>query len=266
MSGASASRRCSASPGRARATIAWTIEQVQRPTLVMAPNKSLAAQLANEFREFFPDNRVEYFVSYYDYYQPEAYIPRATPTSRRTRRSTTRSTGCATRPPWRCSPGATSSWWPRCRASTASAPRGVRGTCSRLRVGEERSTSDGDAAQARRHAVRPQRHEPRAASSGCGATPSRCSRLRGDRGAHRAVRRRDRASCDGRPAHRRGVREELDELYVFPATHYVAGPERCERAIQRIEAELAGAARRVREGGQAARGPAAAMRTSTTSR
>jgi excinuclease ABC subunit B len=57
------------------ATIAWTIEQVQRPTLVIAPNKSLAAQLANEFREFFPYNRVEYFVSYYDYYQPEAYLP-----------------------------------------------------------------------------------------------------------------------------------------------------------------------------------------------
>jgi excinuclease ABC subunit B len=56
------------------ATMAWTIEQVQRPTLVIAPNKSLAAQLANEFREFFPENRVEYFVSYYDYYQPEAYI------------------------------------------------------------------------------------------------------------------------------------------------------------------------------------------------
>jgi len=57
------------------ATIAWTIEQSQRPTLVLAPNKSLAAQLANEFKEFFPDNRVEYFVSYYDYYQPEAYMP-----------------------------------------------------------------------------------------------------------------------------------------------------------------------------------------------
>jgi excinuclease ABC subunit B len=57
------------------ATIAWTIEQVQKPTLVLAPNKSLAAQLAQEMREFFPDNRVEYFVSYYDYYQPEAYIP-----------------------------------------------------------------------------------------------------------------------------------------------------------------------------------------------
>ena len=57
------------------ATIAWTIEKTQRPTLILAPNKSLAAQLAQEMREFFPDNRVEYFVSYYDYYQPEAYIP-----------------------------------------------------------------------------------------------------------------------------------------------------------------------------------------------
>jgi excinuclease ABC subunit B len=56
-------------------TIAHVVEQVQRPTLVIAPNKSLAAQLANEFREVFPDNAVEYFVSYYDYYQPEAYIP-----------------------------------------------------------------------------------------------------------------------------------------------------------------------------------------------
>ncbi len=57
------------------ATIAWTIEKAQKPTLVIAPNKALAAQLASEFAEFFPDNRVEYFVSYYDYYQPEAYMP-----------------------------------------------------------------------------------------------------------------------------------------------------------------------------------------------
>ena len=57
------------------ATTAWVIEQVQRPTLIMAPNKTLAAQLANEFRELLPNNAVEYFVSYYDYYQPEAYIP-----------------------------------------------------------------------------------------------------------------------------------------------------------------------------------------------
>ncbi|MDX6412447.1 MAG: excinuclease subunit, partial [Gaiellaceae bacterium] len=58
------------------ATMAWLIEEIQKPTLIIAHNKTLAAQLCNEFREFFPDNAVEYFVSYYDYFQPEAYIPR----------------------------------------------------------------------------------------------------------------------------------------------------------------------------------------------
>src|SRR6202161_3485999 len=57
------------------ATIAWLAERVQRPTLVMLPNKTLAAQFANELREMLPNNAVEYFVSYYDYYQPEAYVP-----------------------------------------------------------------------------------------------------------------------------------------------------------------------------------------------
>src|SRR5215210_7410831 len=59
------------------ATMAWIAEQVRRPTLLIAHNKTLAAQLCNELREFFPDNAVEYFVSYYDYYQPEAYVPQA---------------------------------------------------------------------------------------------------------------------------------------------------------------------------------------------
>src|SRR6187401_2853882 len=59
------------------ATMAWIVEQIQKPTLVIAHNKTLAAQLCNEFREFFPHNSVEYFVSYYDYYQPEAYVPQA---------------------------------------------------------------------------------------------------------------------------------------------------------------------------------------------
>src|SRR5919108_95002 len=59
------------------ATMAWTIEKVGKPALVIAHNKTLAAQLCNEFREFFPSNAVEYFVSYYDYYQPEAYVPQA---------------------------------------------------------------------------------------------------------------------------------------------------------------------------------------------
>src|SRR5438132_6678673 len=57
------------------ATVAWIAEQLQRPTLVMLPNKTLAAQFANELREMLPQNAVEYFVSYYDYYQPEAYVP-----------------------------------------------------------------------------------------------------------------------------------------------------------------------------------------------
>ena len=59
------------------ATMAWVMEELQRPALVIAHNKTLAAQLCNEFREFFPENAVEYFVSYYDYYQPEAYVPQA---------------------------------------------------------------------------------------------------------------------------------------------------------------------------------------------
>src|SRR5690348_1243218 len=59
------------------ATMAWTIEKSGKPALVIAHNKTLAAQLCNEFREFFPGNAVEYFVSYYDYYQPEAYVPQA---------------------------------------------------------------------------------------------------------------------------------------------------------------------------------------------
>src|SRR5690606_1357005 len=56
-------------------TIANVVERIQKPTLVMAPNKTLAAQLYGEFKQFFPHNAVEYFVSYYDYYQPEAYVP-----------------------------------------------------------------------------------------------------------------------------------------------------------------------------------------------
>ena len=56
-------------------TVAKVIEETQRPAIIMAPNKTLAAQLFGEFKDFFPDNRVEYFISYYDYYQPEAYIP-----------------------------------------------------------------------------------------------------------------------------------------------------------------------------------------------
>lgn len=77
-------------------TMANVIERVQRPALVIAHNKTLAAQLCNEFREFFPDNRVEFFVSYYDYYQPEAYIPRSDTYIERSWKSTTKSTNSET--------------------------------------------------------------------------------------------------------------------------------------------------------------------------
>ncbi len=117
-------------------TIAEVIARHDRPTLVLAHNKTLAAQLYAEFREFFPDNAVEYFVSYFDYYQPEAYLPRTTPTSRRTRAATTRSTACATPPRTRCSSGATSSSWPRCRCIYGlGAPVDYGATVLRLRVG-----------------------------------------------------------------------------------------------------------------------------------
>ncbi|WP_390623924.1 DEAD/DEAH box helicase family protein [Fodinicola feengrottensis] len=106
------------------ATTAWVVEELQRPTLVMAPNKTLAAQLANEFRELFPHNAVEYFVSYYDYYQPEAYVPQTdtyiekdssvNDEVERLRHSTT---------PAACSLAGTPSWSRRCPASTGWAPR-----------------------------------------------------------------------------------------------------------------------------------------------
>ncbi len=89
-------------------TMANVIAQHQKPTLVLAHNKTLAAQLYAEFREFFPDNAVEYFVSYFDYYQPEAYLPRIRHVHREgLRAGTTRSTSSATRPPTPCSSGAT---------------------------------------------------------------------------------------------------------------------------------------------------------------
>ncbi len=83
-------------------TMAKTIEALGKPTLVMAPNKTLAAQLASELKEFFPNNAVVYFVSYYDFYQPEAYVPRVIRISRKTPRLTKRSRCCAIRRRHRC--------------------------------------------------------------------------------------------------------------------------------------------------------------------
>ena len=99
-------------------TIANIIKNVGRPTLILSHNKTLAAQLYSEMKSFFPHNAVEYYVSYYDYYQPEAYIPPPTPTSRKTSPSTTRSTSCACAPPRPYSRVVRMSSW--CRPSRAS--------------------------------------------------------------------------------------------------------------------------------------------------
>jgi excinuclease ABC subunit B len=89
-------------------TMANIIQNTQRPTLVLSHNKTLAAQLYSEFKNFFPDNAVHYFVSYFDYYQPEAYIARSDTyieKDSQINESTKRSTGCATPLPTRCCPG-----------------------------------------------------------------------------------------------------------------------------------------------------------------
>jgi excinuclease ABC subunit B len=220
------------------ATIAWTIENVQRPTLVLAPNKSLAAQLANELREFFPDNRVEYFVSYYDYYQPEAYMPssdtyiekdssvndeidrlrHSTTSALLTRRDTivVASVSCI---------------------YGLGSPLEYEGQLLVLRVGEE--------------------HDQR-------TILRRLVDMQYERNDMNLVRGKFRVRGDVIEVHpaydERAVRiqlfgdeveaitvvdpltgervDTLDELVVFPATHYVAGEERMAVAIQRIEREL----------------------------
>ena len=101
------------------ATIAWLVEKVQRPTLILEPNKSLAAQLASELKEMLPSNRVEFFVSYYDYYQPEAYIPRTDTFIEKdsaVNEEIDRLRHSARR---RCSRTETPLWWRPCRAFMA---------------------------------------------------------------------------------------------------------------------------------------------------
>ncbi len=106
-------------------TMAKIIEQVQKPTLVLAHNKTLAGQLANEFRSFFPENAVEYFVSYYDYYQPEAYVPGADLYIEKDPTSTTTSTNCAIPQRRRFPNAGTSSSWRASAVYTASAARRI---------------------------------------------------------------------------------------------------------------------------------------------
>ena len=104
-------------------TMAKVIEKVQRPTLVLAHNKTLAAQLCEEFKEFFPHNAVEYFVSYYDYYQPEAYIPHTDTYIAKDASTNDEIDHCGCPPPAPCWSGGMSLWCPPSPAFTAWASR-----------------------------------------------------------------------------------------------------------------------------------------------
>ncbi len=146
--------------------MAWVMEQLQRPALVIAHNKTLAAQLCNEFREFFPENAVEYFVSYYDYYQPEAYVPQA---DLYIEKDSSQNDDIA-----RLRLGATSSLLTRRDVVVVASrelhlrPRLARGVAREGAHprGRRRARPRRDAPHADRLAVRPQRHgaRPRAAS------------------------------------------------------------------------------------------------------
>ena len=189
------------------ATMAWIIEQVQKPALVIAHNKTLAAQLCNEFREFFPSNAVEYFVSYYDYYQPEAYVPQA---DLYIEKDSSRNDDIS-----RLRLSATSSLFTRRDVVVVASVSCIYGLGSPeewrerllyLEVGS-RARSRPRAAQADRLAVRPQRHDARPRPLPReGRHPRGAAGERRDGVPHLVLRRRGRADLALRPAHRRGLR------------------------------------------------------------
>ncbi|HEX9994715.1 MAG TPA: excinuclease ABC subunit UvrB [Acidimicrobiales bacterium] len=220
------------------ATIAWTIEQVQKPTLVIAPNKSLAAQLANEFREFFPHNRVEYFVSYYDYYQPEAYIPSSDTYIEKDSSINDEID--------RLRHSATSALLTRQDVIVVASVSCIYGLGSPEEYSQQllvvRPGEEHDQRRILRQLVDMQYER-----NDVSVTRGRF-RVRGDTiEVHPAYEETlVRIELFGDEVEQitvidplTGERvETLDELVVFPATHYVAGEERMKRAIQRIEAEL----------------------------
>ncbi|MGY1591335.1 excinuclease ABC subunit UvrB [Geodermatophilus sp. SYSU D00965] len=220
------------------ATTAWLIEQVQRPTLVMAPNKTLAAQLANEFRELLPDNAVEYFVSYYDYYQPEAYVPQTD--------TYIEKDSSINEEVERLRHSATQALLTRrdvVVVATVSCIYGL-GTpeeyvdrALKISVGEERDRDELLRTLVTEQYTRNDLSFTRGTF-----------RVRGDTIEVFPVYEElaVRIEMFGDEVERLyylhpltgEVVREVQELFVFPATHYVAGPDRMERAIASIEAEL----------------------------
>ncbi|MFT4081420.1 MAG: excinuclease ABC subunit UvrB [Nocardioides sp.] len=221
------------------ATVAWVAEQLQRPVLVLQPNKTLAAQFANELRQLFPNNAVEYFVSYYDYYQPEAYVPQ---TDTYIEKDSSINDEVE-----RLRHSATNSLLTRrdvIVVSTVSCIYGL-GTPQeyvdrmiRLKVGEEH---DRDSVLRRLVEIQYTRNDL--------SFTRGTFRVRGDTleifpvYEEHAVRIEFFGDEIERLMTLHAVTGEVltedEELYVFPATHYVAGPERMERAIAGIESELA---------------------------
>jgi excinuclease ABC subunit B len=220
------------------ATTAWLIERVQRPTLVMAPNKTLAAQLANEFRELLPHNAVEYFVSYYDYYQPEAYVPQ---TDTYIEKDSSINDEVE-----RLRHSATMSLLTRrdvVVVATVSCIYGL-GTpqeyvdrCVRLRIGQE----------IERDWVLRMLVQEQYTRNDLSFTRG-TFRVRGDTIEIFPVYEElaIRVEMFGDEIERLyylhpltgEVIRDAKEVFVFPASHYVAGPERMERAIVSVEAEL----------------------------
>lgn len=220
------------------ATVAWVAEQLQRPVLVLQPNKTLAAQFANELRQLFPHNAVEYFVSYYDYYQPEAYVPQTD--------TYIEKDSSINEEVERLRHSATNSLLTRrdtIVVSTVSCIYGL-GTPQeyvdrmlRLKVGEEH---DRDSVLRRLVEIQYTRNDM--------SFTRGTFRVRGDTLEIFPVYEElaIRVEFFGDEVERLmtlhpitgEVLSEDEELHVFPATHYVAGPERMERAIAGIEAEL----------------------------
>ncbi|MHC5262371.1 excinuclease ABC subunit UvrB [Streptomyces sp. UC4497] len=220
------------------ATTAWMIEKLQRPTLVMAPNKTLAAQLANEFRELLPNNAVEYFVSYYDYYQPEAYVPQSD--------TYIEKDSSINEEVERLRHSATNSLLTRRDVVVVASVSCIYGLGTPqeyvdrmvpLKVGEE---IDRDDLLRRFVDIQYTRNDV--------AFQRGTFRVRGDTieifpvYEELAVRIEmfgdEIESLSTLHPLTGEVISDDDSLYIFPATHYVAGPERLERAANDIEKEL----------------------------
>ncbi|GAU68374.1 UvrABC system protein B [Streptomyces sp. NBRC 110611] len=221
------------------ATTAWMIEKLQRPTLVMAPNKTLAAQLANEFRELLPNNAVEYFVSYYDYYQPEAYVPQSD--------TYIEKDSSINEEVERLRHSATNSLLTRRDVVVVASVSCIYGLGTPqeyvdrmvpLKVGDE---TDRDELLRRFVDIQYTRNDV--------SFTRGTFRVRGDTieifpvYEELAVRiemfgDEIEALSTLHPLTGEVISDD-QELYIFPASHYIAGPERMERAIAGIEAELA---------------------------